>query len=219
MDGRSKLAKALKEKGVIFTTKKLYDNELPDWCQHLTQSKNLTINNRAISLLIDHIGNDLSRINNEIEKLAINLSNRNHITEDDIENYVGISKEYNIFELQSALGKKDLFKAIRIAQYFESNPKAGPFQFILSSLYNFFSKLQLIYSQPSNNDKSLSASLGVTEWKIKEYKEAANRYSNQSIEKNLLLLHKYNLKSIGINDAGTTDGMLLKEMIVKIFQD
>jgi len=170
-------------------------------------------------MLIDHIGNDLNRIDNEIEKISINLENRKNITEDDIENYVGISKEYNVFELQDALGKRDFYKAIRIAQYFENNPKAGPFQFILPSLYTFFSKLQMIYSMPSNNEKALAITIGVPDWKIKEYMHAANRYNTQSVEKNMLLLHKYNLKSIGINDAGTPDGMLLKEMIVKMIQD
>jgi DNA polymerase-3 subunit delta len=219
LDGRTKLVKALKEKGILLTTKKIYDNELPEWCRTLVKSKNLTINTRALSMLIDHIGNDLNRINNEIEKISINLENRKNITEDDIENYVGISKEYNVFELQDALGKRDFYKAIRIAQYFENNPKAGPFQFILPSLYTFFSKLQMIYSMPSNNEKALAITIGVPDWKIKEYMHAANRYNTQSVEKNMLLLHKYNLKSIGINDAGTPDGMLLKEMIVKMIQD
>jgi DNA polymerase-3 subunit delta len=219
VDGRSKLVKTLKEKGVLLTTKKLYDNELPEWCQNLVGSKNLTINNRALSLLIDHIGNDLNRIKNEIEKIVINLANRKNITEDDIENFVGISKEYNVFELQDSLGKRDLYKAIRIAQYFENNPKAGPIQLILPSLYTFFSKLQMIYTMPSNNEKALATSIGVPDWKMKEYMQAANRYNTQSVEKNMLLLHVYNLKSIGINDAGTPDGMLLKEMIVKMIQE
>ena len=219
IDGRTKLAKTVKEKGVLLTTKKLYDNELPEWCQNLVKEKGLTINNRALSLLIDHIGNDLNRINNEIEKIAINLENRKNITEDDVENYVGISKEYNVFELQDALGKRDLYKAIRIAQYFENNPKAGPIHLILPSLYTFFSKLQMIYTMPANNEKALAISIGVPDWKMKEYMQAAHRYNSQSVERNILLLHKYNLKSIGINDIGTADGMLLKEMIVKIIQE
>ena len=219
IDGRTKLSRLLKEKGEFLTTKKLYDNELPGWCQNLVSSKNLTINNRALMLLIDHIGNDLNRINNEIEKIAINLGNRKNISEDDIENYVGISKEFNVFELQDAIGKRDLYKAIRIAQYFENNPKAGPIQLIFPSLYTFFSKLQMIYTLPLNNEKALATSIGVPDWKVKDFMQAAQRYNTQSVEKNILLLHKYNLKSIGVNDVGTADGLLLKEMIVKIFQD
>ena len=124
IDGRSKLAKILKEKAELFTTKKMYDNQLPEWTSELIRFKGYGITQKALLLLVDHIGNDLSRINNEVEKLLVNLGDRNQITEDDIERYVGISKEYNVFELQDAFAKRDRAKAIRIIQYFESNPKA-----------------------------------------------------------------------------------------------
>jgi DNA polymerase-3 subunit delta len=218
IDGRTKLAKTLKDKCVLLTTKKLYENELPDWITGLVQSKGFTISHKALYLFIDHIGNDLSRISNEVEKIILNLENRRNITEDDIEKYVGISKEYNVFELQDAIGKRDFYKAIRIAQYFESNPKAGPLQLIFPSLYGFFSKLQMIQHAPSV-DKSLAGSIGVPDWKIKEYVQAAQRYPIVSVEKNILLLHQYNLRSIGINDPGTADGQLLKEMIAKMLTD
>lgn len=219
VDGRTKFAKVLKEKGVVLTTKKLYENELPDWTQKLIKSKGYSVTNRALYLLIDHIGNDLSRINNEIDKIILNLNERKEITEDDIENFVGISKEYNVFELQDALAKKDLFKAFRIAQYFESNPKAGPIQMILPSLHNFFSKLQLIHTTAASNEKAMASQIGVPDWKIREYFQAANRYNINSIEKNLVLLMQYNLRSIGIDDAGTEDALLLKELLVKMIQE
>jgi DNA polymerase-3 subunit delta len=133
--------------------------------------------------------------------------------------WVNIMHAFNVFELQDAIGKRDLYKAIRIAQYFENNPKAGPIQLIFPSLYTFFSKLQMIYTLPLNNEKALATSIGVPDWKVKDFMQAAHRYNTQSVEKNILLLHKYNLKSIGVNDVGTADGLLLKEMIVKIFQD
>ena len=131
VDGRSKFAKMLKEKGEMLSTKKMYENQLPEWTSELVQSKGYTYFTESAVLLVDHIGNDLSRINNEIDKILVNLGQRKNITEDDIEIYVGISKEYNPFELQDALAKKDLAKAIRIIQYFEANPKAGPIQLIL----------------------------------------------------------------------------------------
>src|SRR5256885_5599493 len=137
VDGRTKLAKLLKDKAVLFSTKKLYDNELPEWTNDLIKSKGYSVTNKALALLIDHIGNDLSRLNNEINKLTLNLTNRKDITEDDIENFVGVSKEFNVFEFQHAIASKDLYKAIRIIQYFEANPKAGPIQLIFPSLYNF----------------------------------------------------------------------------------
>lgn len=219
VDGRTKLAKLLKERATVFTTKKLYDNDLPEWTQQLVKSKGYSINRKALFLLIDHIGNDLNRLNNEIDKLALNLGNRDTITEDDIENYVGISKEFNVFELQHAIASRDLYKAIRIINYFEANPKAAPIQLILPSLYNFFSKVQMIYSVPSKDEKALATAIGVNSFFIKDYVNAARQYSAPTIERLLLLLHEYNLKSIGIDSIDTSDAMLLKEMAVKIVMD
>jgi DNA polymerase-3 subunit delta len=219
LDGRSKLAKVLKTGGALVTTKKLYESELPEWAQKQVLRKGLTITNRALYLLIDHIGNDLNRINNELTKVAVNLSDKKEITEDDIENFVGISKEYNVFELQDALAKKDLYKALRIAQYFESNPKAGPLQLIFPSLYGFFSKVHMTFFVSPSGDKGMATAIGVPDWKVKDYLTAASRYGAQAVENNILLLHHYNLKSLGVNDAGTGDGQLLKELLVKMIQN
>jgi DNA polymerase-3 subunit delta len=216
LDGRTKLSKLLKDRAVLLTSKKLYDNELPEWASSLIKSKGYSITNKALFLLIDHIGNDLSRLNNEVKKLALNLQGRNNITEDDVETYVGISKEFNVFELQQAIAAKDLYKAIRIIQYFESNPKAAPIQVIFPALYNYFSKVQMIYSVPSRDEKSVAAAIGVSPWFVKDYLQTAMRFSNQEIETILLLLHHYNLKGIGVNDSGSSDAMLLKEMTVKM---
>jgi DNA polymerase-3 subunit delta len=216
VDGRTKLAKIIKDKGVLLTTKKLYDNELPDWTQQLVKSKGFSITGKALFLLIDHIGNDLSRLNNEIDKLALNLGERKNITEDDIETYVGVSKEFNVFELQHAIATRDLYKAIRIVQYFESNPKAAPLPLIFPSLYNFFSKVLMVYSVPAKDEKSLAAAIGIHAFFAKDYLQAAKIYRQQQVENIILLLHEYNLKSIGINDSGTDDALLLKEMIVKM---
>ena len=216
VDGRTKLAKLLKEKSVLLTTKKLYDNELPAWTEELVRSKGFSITPRALHLLIDHIGNDLSRIGNEIDKMTLNLAGRTNITEDDIEQFVGISKEYNVFELQDALARRDFYKAMRIATYFEQNPKAAPLPYVLPLLYGFFGKLQVVHSAPPGQEKALAAAIGITEWKLKEYTQAARVYSAQAVEKNILLLNQYNLKSIGVDNAGADDGQLLKELIVKM---
>ena len=216
LDGRTKLAKLLKEKAVVLVSKKLYDNELPDWTSELIKSKGYTITNKALMLLIDHIGNDLSRLNNEINKLILNLDKRKNITEDDVEMFVGISKEFNVFELQQAIANKDLYKAIRIIQYFESNPKAAPIQLIFPSLYNYFSKVQMIYSVPSRDEKSVAAAIGVHSYFVRDYLHTAMKFSSHEIERVLLLLHQYNLKGISVNDIGSTDAMLLKEMTVKM---
>jgi len=216
LDGRTKLAKLLKDKAVLLTSKKLYDNELPEWTSELIKTKGYTITNKALFLLIDHIGNDLSRLNNEVNKLILNLDKRKSITEDDVEMFVGISKEFNVFELQQAIANKDLYKAIRIIQYFESNPKAAPIQLIFPSLYNYFCKVQMIYSVPSRDEKTVATAIGVNGYFVRDYLQTAMKFSSQEIERVLLLLHQYNLKGIGINDVGTTDAMLLKEMTVKM---
>ncbi|MDI3320444.1 DNA polymerase III subunit delta [Pinibacter soli] len=215
VDGRSKLAKLLKDKAVLVTTKKMYENQLPQWTNELVESKGYSISQKALMLLVDHIGNDLSRINNEVEKLLVNLSQRKNITEDDIEKYIGVSKEYNVFELQNAIAKKDLGKAMKILQYFEGNPKAAPIQLVLPSIYNFFSKLYILHGTASKDEKSAAAALGVSPFFVKDYLAAAQKFNYEATERVLLLLHDYNLKSLGINDAGTSDASLLKEMIVK----
>lgn len=216
VDGRSKFAKLLKQKAVLITTKKIYDSQLPEWTQELLRSKQLSISPKGLALLVDHIGNDLTRIENEIEKISINLGKRKTITEEDIEEFVGVSKDFNVFELQSALARKDLAKSIRIIQYFESNPKAAPIQLILPSLYGFFSKVFMIFGAGTQDEKAIATAIGVNSFFVKDYLQAAKVYDYQGIERILLLLHQYNLKSIGINNAGTEDGSLLKEMVCKM---
>jgi DNA polymerase III, delta subunit len=216
LDGRSRLAKLLKEKAVLFTTKKMYDNQLPEWTGELVQSKGYTISQKAVLLLVDHIGNDLSRIDNEIDKMLVNLGGRTSITEDDIEKYVGISKEYNPFELQSAMAARDVARAMRIIQYFEANPKAAPIQLVLPTLYNLFSKTYMIFGQSSKDEKGIAANIGVNPYFVKDYLMVARNYGYEGVERALLLLHHYNLRSVGVNDMGTSDASLLKEMVVKM---
>lgn len=216
LDARKKFAKTIKEKGVLVSTKKMYDRDLPEWTQELLQTKGLTITQKGLALLVDHIGNDLVRIENEIDKLSVNLGKRTSISEDDIERYIGVSKDYNVFELQSALAAKDLSRSIRIIQYFESNPKAGPIQLILPSLYGFFSKVFMVFGAGASDEKTVAAAIGVNPYFIKDYMQAAKLYSYPGVEKVLLLLHQYNLKSVGVGSHNTNDASLLKEMVVKL---
>lgn len=216
VDARTKFAKLLKQKGELLTTKKMYDNQLPQWANDMVEQHGLSINQKALALLVDHIGNDLSRIENEIEKLAVNLGSRKSINEDDIEKYIGVSKEFNVFELQDALAKKNLPKAIRIIRYFESNPKAAPIQLILPSLYSFFSKVYMVLGAGTNDEKNIASAVGVNPYFVKDYVAAARNYGEMGVERTLMLLHQYNLRSIGVHDAGTEDAGLMKEMVVKM---
>jgi DNA polymerase III subunit delta len=216
LDARKKFTKLVKDNGVLVTTKKMYDRELPEWTQQMIQGRGLTITPRALSLVVDHIGNDLTRIENEIEKLSLNLGKRKSITEEDIEEYIGVSKDYNVFELQSALATKNLPKCIQIIQYFEANPKAGPVQMILPSLYNFFSKVFMVFGAGTQDERTVATSIGVNPYFIKDYLQAARVYAYPGVEKALLLLHQYNLKSIGVGSSNTEDSSLMKEMVVKM---
>jgi DNA polymerase III subunit delta len=216
VDGRTKFARVLKEKGVLISTKKIYDNQLPEWISELVVSKGLAISPKGVALLADHIGNDLTRIENEVEKIQVNLGKRKTITEEDIEEFVGVSKEFNVFELQAALAKKDISKAIRIIQYFEANPKAAPIQLILPSLYGFFSKVFMVFGASVADEKAIAAAIGVNPFFSKDYIQAAKVYDYKGVENVLLLLHSYNLKSVGVNSAGTEEASLLKEMVIKM---
>jgi len=216
VDGRGKLAKILKAKAEVLTTKKMYDNELPEWASSMIKSKGLEIQSKALHMLVGHIGNDLQRIENEVEKLSINLQGRKQITEDDIENFIGISKEFNIFELQAAVVNRDLSGALNIINYFSSNPKAAPIQLVLPTLFSFFSKLYVASSSGSRDEYSLSAVLGVKGFFVKQYIQAMQRYSFSDIEKVLVLLQHYNLMSIGIGRVNMDDASMMKEMVAKI---
>jgi DNA polymerase III subunit delta len=216
VDGRSKLAKLLKEKGELLSTKKMYDNQLPEWVTEMLEARGLSIQQKALYLLIDHIGNDLTRIKSEIEKIQINLGSRKTIEVDDVENFVGISKEYNAFELTAALARKDLEKAIRIIRYFESNPKAAPIQLVLPALYSFFSKVYMIFGLPVPDEKSTAAALGVSPYFVKDYLLAFKNYGFSGTENALLLLHQYNLKSVGVGSVNVEDADLMKELVIKL---
>lgn len=216
MDARTKFAKLIKKNGEVLSSSKLKDYELPAWTSEYIQSQGLSVSHKGLQMLVDNIGSDLSRIANEIDKLVINLKGRKNITEEDIEQYIGISKEFNAFELQDALAKKDMAKAVRIIQYFEHNPKAGPIQLVLPTLYNYFSKVYAIYGLEDKSERKVASLFYNNSYAAKQALQTSALYGYQGIEKVLLLLHQYNLKSIGIDDAGTDDADLMKELAVKM---
>jgi DNA polymerase-3 subunit delta len=218
LDGRGKLSKLVKKKGEIFLSKKIYEDKLPSWVNDYLKEEGLQITPGALILLVDHIGNDLSRIVNEIEKLILNLGNRKNITEDDIEKYIGISKEYNIYELQNAFSKRDLAKAIRIIQYFDANPKAVPIQLILPSLYGYFSKILTVYQMKDRSEKALKPLFFFNPSLTAQVIQTLKNYSFADMEKIILLLHDANLKSIGIGNSGASLGSIMKELSYKIIK-
>ena len=218
LDGRGRLSKLIKKNGEVFLSKKIYDNQLPAWANGYLQAQGFQIAPRALTLLVDHVGNDLSRIANEVDKLSMNLGKEKSITEDHIEKYIGVSKEYNIFELQHAFSKKDHAKAIHIIQYFEANPKAVPIQLVLPSLYGYFTKIMAIYQMPDKSERALRPLFYNNPFLVEQALDTIRNYSYSETEQAILLLHDYNLKSIGINNYGTSHGSLMKELSYKIIK-
>jgi len=216
LDGRMKISGLINKKGEIFESKKIAEYNLHDWINEQVKLKGFKISAKSVSLLQESIGNDLSRIVNEIDKLAINISGKNSIDEDDIEKYIGISKEYNVFELQAAIANKDLSTAIKIVNYFEHNPKAVPIQMALGALYAFFSKIYSAYGLSNTSEATLKPLFYFNPNAVKQAQTMMKNYGYAGTEKIILLLHHYNMKSVGVGDSGTESASLLKEMVVKI---
>jgi DNA polymerase-3 subunit delta len=215
IDGRSKFAKLLKENAGFFSSSRIKENELYGWVEQYLNFNKYQATSKAIFLITEHIGNDLGRIANELDKLFIHLGDRKSLNEDDVEACIGISKEYNLFELQKSIGQKQYQKSFQIIQYFEDNPKAAPIQMLLPVLYAYFSKVYMILSA-KGDEKTIAAKTGINNWFLKEYRQTASIYGYQGVENSLLLLHAYNLKSVGVNANNNSDAALLKELLAKM---
>src|ERR1700756_393808 len=214
LDARSTLAKAIAKQAVLFESKKLYDNKIPDWIVSYLKDKKYAINPRAAALLAEYLGNDLSKIANELGKLFISLPEGNEITIDHIQDNIGLSKDFNVFELQDAIGKKDVLKANRIINYFAANPKDNPLILTNASLYGYFQKILLYHFVP---DKSKAASaLGVNPFFIQGYQNAARNYNTAKLKSVFSYLRDCDLRSKGLDNVSVEDGDLLKEMVFKI---
>ena len=212
----TKFGKLVKKRTEVFYSEKIKDYKLAEWVSEYVKAQAFSMSPKAVQLLVDHLGSDLNRIVNELEKMTLNIGQRKTITEDDIEKYVGVSKEYNAFELQAAMAKKDLGKAISIIQYFESNPKAVPIQLVLPALYGYFSKLYVIFGMADKSEFAIKSLFYNNPFAARDALTTAKMYGYDGVERALLLLHEYNLKSIGVNASGTSDGSLLKELVVKM---
>ncbi len=216
LDKRSKFFKALDKHAVVFEAKKLYDNKIPEWVNSYLHHKGYKINPQATHLIAEYLGNDLSRVANECDKLLLNIPKGQEIDVLNIEQHIGISKEFNVFELNTALAKKQTLKAFRIAAYFKSNPKNNPLVVTIGSLYTFFSKVLLFHSLPDKSRMKAAAVLGVHHFFMTEYETAAANYPAPKAAAVISLLRKYDLKSKGIENTSADDGELLRELIYKI---
>lgn len=215
-DKRSKLSKIIPKHGQVFNSAKIKDDKVHEWVFDYIKSLGYQISSKSAMLIQEHIGNDLSRIVNEIEKLIVNIGDKKEIDEDDIEKYIGISKEYNAFELQAAIAYKKLDTALKIINYFEANPKAGPIHMVLPAIYAFFSKVYAVYGMSNQTEAALKQHFYFNPVALKQGTSAMKNYGLRGTEKIILLMHHYNLKSIGIENSNAESASLLKELVAKI---
>lgn len=216
-DGRKKVFQELNKKAVVFEAKKLYDNQVGGWIKDYLGNKGVRITEKAEVMLTEFLGTDLSKIVNELDKLLITKpANSNQITPELIEKNIGISKDFNVFELQDALIKRDVLKANRIINYFGENKKANPIQMVLSQLFNFFSNLMLYHYMPDKSQGAVASELKVNPYFVKDYVQAANTFNAWKTMNIISYIRETDARSKGINDTGTDDADLFKELIYKI---
>jgi DNA polymerase III subunit delta len=216
LDGRKALAKAVNQHAVLLTTKKLYDNQIPAWINNYLKQKGVKATQQAILLLSEYIGSDLSRLANEIDKLLINMKPGGTIDERVVQENVGISKEYNIFELQAALIARDALKANRIIHYFEANPKNNSLIPNLSMLFNFFTKLLTLHMQEDKSEAGLKKNLGNQAWKVKDYMQALRIFPLQRCADIIHYVRIADLQVKGITDGNMSEADILRELVFKI---
>lgn len=216
LDKRKGLAKALKKHGVHYESKKLYENQVGDWLRDVLVRKGYQISPKATQILVDYLGTDLSKIHNELTKLMLILSQGSEITPETIEENIGISKDFNNFELRKAVGERDIVKAQRISLYFTQNPKDNPLVLTISSLYGFFSNLLKYHGLPQKDKGTVAKALGVNPYFIGEYTTAARHYPMKKVSAAIALLREADVKSKGVGASSFATPDLLKELLAKI---
>jgi DNA polymerase-3 subunit delta len=215
-DGRKTLVKITEKKGVYFDSAKIYEDKLPAWIKSHVEEAGYSITPKATIMIAEFLGNDLSRIVNELSKVYISLPKGNEINEKLVETNIGISKDYNVFELQSALAKRDVLKAARIVAHFAANPKDNPLVKVVVFLYAFFSKIVLIQGMSGKTDREIASVAGVHPFFLGEYKTAARNYNFNKLTQIIGLMREYDLKGKGVEAGTADDGELTKELIFKI---
>ncbi len=217
-DKRKKLYKAIQAcNGGLIESPRLYENKIPDWITSWLKRKNCSIDNDANRLLVEYLGSDLSKIANELEKLIIALPEQDRrITKLSIERNIGISKDYNNFELQKALGQKNVLKANQIINYFAKNQKANPITFTITSLYHYFNKILIYHSLKNRKKADIASALKIKQFFVPEYEQAAKNFNAQKTAQVISWLREYDMRSKGFGNVSADEGDLLKELVYKI---
>lgn len=216
LDKRKKLGSQIDSLAEVLTTKKLYDNQLPDFISELAAERGVSMEDKAVVALAEFVGNDLNRLVNEFEKLLVVTPKGQAITLDTVISQVGISKEYNIFELQRAIVQKDVVQANKIVNYFEANTRKNPVIPIVAFMFSFFSKLLAASQVGERNDKSIASELKVSPYAARDYTLALRHYPVAKIAANVSLLQRADLRLKGVNSGSESDGQLLRELVFRL---
>lgn len=217
LDKRRALAKYIDKKGVLFESKKLYDDNIPQWIVKYLAAKKYNITPKAAQMLADFLGNDLHKVRNELEKLMVALPPTKRIDDVDVEYNIGISKDFNIFELQKAIGNKDFVKATQIINYFGDNPNDNPIFMTIAVLYGYYTKLLKLHFSADKSKNTVATILGVNPFFVNDYLVAARNYSWTACMNCIAVLREYDLKAKGYNSTSdTTQKELYREMLYKL---
>lgn len=217
LDKRKKITKILAQKGVVYESKKLYENQVGEWLKRVLQGKKLNIEPKAAAMLVDFLGTDLSKIANELDKLAIILPQGSTITPAIIEENIGFSKDFNVFEFRKAIGERNQLKSYQIADHFAQNPKDNPMVVTTSLVFSFFIQLLKYHGLKDKNPKTVAPILGVSPFFLKDYDVALRNYPMRKVSQIVASLRDIDVKSKGVGANALPQSDLLKEMLVKIF--
>ncbi|SDL05879.1 DNA polymerase III, delta subunit [Salinimicrobium catena] len=218
LDKRKKLHKAIAKNGVIFESKRLYENQVSTWIQSTLKAKNYQIAPKASQMLVEFLGTDLGKIDNELEKLRLICPEGTNINPEIIEENIGISKDFNNFELRKAIGMRDDLKAHRIINYFSQNPKDNPMVVTVSLLYGFFSQLQQYHALGDKSKMNVAKVLKVNPYFVSDYTTAAKNYNMKHVSRAISYLREADVQSKGVGAANVAQGDLLKELLVKVMR-
>jgi DNA polymerase-3 subunit delta len=216
LDKRTKFYKTLKDQAQVFQAGKVSEQKLPQWIEAYLHEQGYGIQPKASYLLTEYLGSDLKKVTNELDKLLLDDQVSKEVTIEDIEKNVGISKDYNIFELQNALGRKDVVTTTKIVNYYRANPKANPMPMLTASLFSYFSKLfSLVYKEEKATNEELARAVGIPNFVLNEHVKAAQHFKNK-FDEVFEIIHEYDLRARGIDDAGTPEPELMREMLYRL---
>lgn len=216
IDKRKALYKAISKNGLVYESKKLYENQVSDWLRRVVAGKKYKIESKAVLMLVEFLGTDLGKINNELSKLFTVLPKNSTITPENIEENIGISKDYNNFELRKAVAERNILKANRIINYFAQNQKANPIIMTISLLNSFFTQLLIYHSLPDKSKNSVAIALKINPFFVSDYSLAAKNYPMRKVSQIIALLREADVKSKGVEANALKEGDILKELLFKI---